>query len=85
MTSQAGKQPAITAMTNHITTSQVPCTAGNLALAVYGASLLGIKLDAALISDPQLLAQRVAEALAKLAAKAPAKDPAQKSPDYVGV
>ena len=71
-------------MTNHIT-SQVNTTAGNLALAVYGASLLGIELDAALLTDPSLLAQRVAEALAKLAAKAPAKAPAQKSPDYVGV
>lgn len=55
-------------MTN-TTTSTVSTTAGTLALAAYSASLLGIELDAALISDPQLLAQRVAEALAKLAAK----------------
>lgn len=56
-------------MTNHITTSSVRTTAATLALAVYGASLLGIELDAALITDPNLLAQRVAEALAKLASK----------------
>lgn len=56
-------------MTNTITTSTVPTTAGTIALAAYSASLLGIELDAALISDPKLLAQRVAEALAKLASK----------------
>lgn len=56
-------------MTNQITTSTVRTTAATLALAVYGASLLGIELDAALISDPNLLSQRVAEALAKLASQ----------------
>lgn len=55
-------------MTN-TTTSTVSTTVGTLALAAYSASILGIKLDAALISEPQLLAQRVAEALAKLASQ----------------
>lgn len=55
-------------MTN-TTTSTVHTTVGTLALAAYSASILGIKLDAALISDPNLLAKRVAEALAKLASK----------------
>ncbi len=68
-------------MTNHITTSSVRTTAATLALAVYGASLLGIELDAALITDPNLLSQRVAEALAKLASK----DQSKNSPDHIGV
>lgn len=68
-------------MTNHITTSQVRTTAATLALAVYSASILGIELDAALITDPAILAKRTAEALAQLADKSHAKN----STDHVGV